>query len=371
MKLNLIIFLALIALISCNSSEHDSGSFLYELDPETGEVLWSFESTDVTSGALIYQDKLIFGSDSLLQCFERKSHRPLWTFTTNGWLTMAPKVQNGWIYIFTDDGIISCISLDDGIMKWQFDTRCMEQFGFALCPDYFGTTNGYLFASYLDESTVALDCKTGNVIWRSNAKCLISETITLDSSVVIPTLEGLCSVNLRNGSLIWSNKIGCTPASSPAFYHSKSNIILSTLDKRVILVNARTGDILNEITKSENIVSTPSITQNEIIFGCNDGFIYSYTSDLKSLNWKFKTTHQIHYKPLIHGDKVYFGSSNGVFYCLNLNNGKVLWELKTNGPLDLTMNATLADKLFIGSTNGFIVDMNVVEENLFENYRAR
>ena len=55
--------------------------------------------------------------------------------------------------------------------------------------------------------------------------------------------------------------------------------------------------------------------------------------------------------PLLHGGRLYFGSENGTLYCLDADNGKVIWTYRAAGAIK--GSPTLADgKLFFGDYGG-------------------
>jgi eukaryotic-like serine/threonine-protein kinase len=76
-----------------------------------------------------------------------------------------------------------------------------------------------------------------------------------------------------------------------------------------------------------------------------------------SVKWKFKTGGIITSSAAIGNDKIYFGSSDKNFYCLNLETGSELWSYKTEGEIFCT--ALLYNgNVYFGSYDGNFYSLN-------------
>ncbi len=76
--------------------------------------------------------------------------------------------------------------------------------------------------------------------------------------------------------------------------------------------------------------ASPAIDDSGIYIGGDDGWFYAFNHD-GSLKWKYYTFYNhrgIHSTAMLGDDYVWFGSYNGRFYCLDKNNGKIIWSLK-------------------------------------------
>lgn len=86
-----------------------------------------------------------------------------------------------------------------------------------------------------------------------------------------------------------------------------------------------------------------------VVFGTLDGEVYCYDGLSDSKLWVFKTdpnisappnitdenvkNGRVHGGPKIVDDKVYFGAFDGKLYCLNIKDGKKVWEFATKGKI--------------------------------------
>ncbi len=80
------------------------------------------------------------------------------------------------------------------------------------------------------------------------------------------------------------------------------------------------------------IKSSPVMQGNSIVLGSTDGFVYCL--DLQgNLLWKFETDNAIEAPALILNSTVYIGNLSGMLYALQLKTGKLLWKYETGNQI--------------------------------------
>lgn len=62
--------------------------------------------------------------------------------------------------------------------------------------------------------------------------------------------------------------------------------------------------------------------------------------------------------PVVAGGRVFVGSQDGHFYCVDLSNGALFWSFKAEGPITAPA-AVLGEKVFFGDTYGFVYALEV------------
>ena len=77
----------------------------------------------------------------------------------------------------------------------------------------------------------------------------------------------------------------------------------------------------------------------------------AYNQDL-SIKWEFHTGDKVSASPVTDNNTVYIGSENGIFFALDANNGKKLWQYKTRGYI-LGKATIHNDLVFFESSNVF------------------
>ncbi|POY35317.1 hypothetical protein C3K47_16160 [Solitalea longa] len=81
----------------------------------------------------------------------------------------------------------------------------------------------------------------------------------------------------------------------------------------------------------DKIVGAATISENRILFGSQDGFLYSIDKSTGKEQWKFKTQGQIRSTPKFENGKVFVNSSDGNIYAVNANSGELVWKFSTAG----------------------------------------
>ena len=114
--------------------------------------------------------------------------------------------------------------------------------------------------------------------------------------------------------------------------------------------------------------STPSIIQNKVFIGSYDGFLYCLDAEDGHLIWRFDTseydynsvsfepqdpTHVIRYitsSPSIHRDKVIFSTTDGTIFCLAISDGEEVWRTKAGLGGERTSPIVAYGKVYYGSS---------------------
>jgi len=111
-----------------------------------------------------------------------------------------------------------------------------------------------------------------------------------------------------------------------------------------------------------NIVSTPAIWKNQVLFGNLLGEFKSLNPETNSINWSFKTTQSIFSSPEVSGNKVVFASADSAIYCLNAQNGKLIWRVKTGAPI-LASPVIKNNIVYIGSSDSIFRALDLSQGN--------
>ncbi|HIG27479.1 MAG TPA: hypothetical protein EYQ50_06650, partial [Verrucomicrobiales bacterium] len=71
------------------------------------------------------------------------------------------------------------------------------------------------------------------------------------------------------------------------------------------------------------------ISGKTLYFGTSvDHKVYALDTESGSIRWTFFCDAAIRFAPVIHGDKLYFGSDDGHAYCLNAADGREIWKFR-------------------------------------------
>jgi outer membrane protein assembly factor BamB len=95
------------------------------------------------------------------------------------------------------------------------------------------------------------------------------------------------------------------------------------------------------------VVSSPAVVGGKVYVGSDDGYFYCLDGTTGALVWKYQTGNGIESSPAVVGDKVYFGSADSYVYCLTTG-GSQVWKYKTGGICFSNPNV-VGGKVYIGS----------------------
>ena len=78
-------------------------------------------------------------------------------------------------------------------------------------------------------------------------------------------------------------------------------------------------------------LSSPVLSEESVVLGAGDGFVYALDALPGKKQWTFKTAGRVRATPAIANGIVYAGSMDGTLYALDLKSGERKWTFKTEG----------------------------------------
>ncbi len=108
-------------------------------------------------------------------------------------------------------------------------------------------------------------------------------------------------------------------------------LLLGTRKGELLALSSNDGSILWRSELSSEVMAAPQISQGVIVARTNDGKMFGLNAQSGERLWVYETTvPSLSLRgvgaPLIVGDKVFAGFSNGKVAALTVSNGKLLWE---------------------------------------------
>ena len=121
------------------------------------------------------------------------------------------------------------------------------------------------------------------------------------------------------------------------------------------------------------IRSTAAVCNGTVFFGSSDGNFYAVDLHSADEKWKFKADGAITSSAAVLGNKIFFSSRNGYLYALDLNSGNEIWKFNFGNDIpyawgfDYYISSPAVDNnnIYIGSGNGkfYSIDTNNGEVN--------
>lgn len=336
----------------------------------------------------------------------------------NIWMT-SPIISRGTVFVAsTDDnesGKASVIGMDaqTGDIRWKYPVRGSVRNSIA-------TTDGLVFAQDVHGMLYAIDAEKGRLVWEkelgiSMVPALNDGLIAANGIVYAGTGKSLCALKATTGEVIWQNSDwnrgeGCTAtlslnknilighanwgalyandattgrklwgASDHGLRHRSASaamhgdVLYLISDQSFFVIESKTGNVLvrKELGYNVNVTSTPLVTDTEIVFGTSARGIVALDRETLAEKWNFLSQPAMFYSapyvrnpastvetsPVLAGNTIFVGASDGILYALDRKNGKLQWKHRTGAPFLATVaisgNALYAAD-FSGNVYGFV-----------------
>lgn len=190
---------------------------------------------------------------------------------------------------------------------------------------------------------------------------VVSEIVVDKGSAYFGGGDGyLYSVNAENGRVNWRYDLHNPIVSRPTIEGGR--LFLTTTDDTVYAFDAGTGKWLwhyrrrSASTATIRGASTPLVDGNEVIAGLSDGFLVALNLNDGQLKWERKL-HQgtkftdVDAHPVLEQGMLYVPSYDGSLYAMKREGGETLWRFDAGGSKAVQVEG---DRLYLPSTEGAI-----------------
>ena len=99
----------------------------------------------------------------------------------------------------------------------------------------------------------------------------------------------------------------------------------TTVSGKVCALSLTDGSVKWTKQYDGKIWATPSLGNGTLTFTCSNGSVYAVDAASGTDKWEYPGSSKVA-SPVVYGDAVYVGSSDGAFRALNLSDGKLLWK---------------------------------------------
>ncbi|OQY28110.1 MAG: hypothetical protein B6244_08380 [Candidatus Cloacimonetes bacterium 4572_55] len=324
--------------------------------PEQLRLLWTFKTDDeIRSSAVIDDNKAYIGSsDGAVYALNISDGEKIWAYKTDDSVVEAPPLlADGSVFVGSLDGILYALDAENGSLKWKFETdgKIVGSANYSLIegmPRIF-------FGSY-DSKIYCLDAQSGKSVWTYESKNFINGSPATDGERLIfggcdahlhliSTKEGVSSAIIDVGSYV---------AGSAALVGT--NAYLGTYGGKAIAVDLATKKIIWEYGDEENgaaFISSPAVTEDQVVIGSRDQFLYCLDRKNGRMIWKFHTRDEVDGSPTICRDKVLIGSGDGRLYMISLIDGSEIWSYEVGAEI-VGAPAVIKNTVVIGSGDGLV-----------------
>lgn len=307
---------------------------VYCLDAENGEIRWSFETKNsVKNNICIDGNKLVaMDADGNVYCLDKMNGGVIWQAALELGNTIGTSsgicVENGVVFAGTAR-TVTALNMEDGSVKWSQNRDRGEN-----SPAAFTTDGSKLFVSSHWDALAALDAENGKKLWDNK-----DENIRFRSST--PN----CRIN--------------------------GETLLVADDNAIMLVDIESGKITSKTVFDEYSFSSsarPAVLDNIAYIPTSNNGIVAFDINSREIVWHFETGEAILFtapyvskggktveaSPAFSGNNLIFGANDGYIYTLNSKNGELI-DKQFAGSAVLGMVAHDNSRIYAGTFDGYVV----------------
>lgn len=314
-----------------------------------------------------HSGNLLFAGNQLgrMQAYTIKSGKVRWSFQTNGAIFSTPAAASGKLVFGSADGKIYCLNARTGHLNWAFTTQAAV----LGCPLISGDT---VFIGGSDHHFRALSLHTGALIWDFDGLQgpVVSTPLRVDDKLVVGAWDRhLYALSAKTGQLSWKWNNGSSVRNySPAScipVAANGLIFIVAPDRYITAIDAATGQTAWRNNDGGLRESLGIAEDGQTIYGksMQDTVVaYRTKRDKQSASWKMHAGYGYEHAPSMlvsRNQRIYFGTRNGVVYCIDPEIKEVKWTFKLDNSMVNTVVVYGKNKLLVTTMDGHIA---VLEE---------
>ena len=323
------------------------------------KVKWTYSSdANIISTPAVANDLVIIGDQNgKMMAISIKNGKQKWSYQTKGSIFSSPAFSNDKLVFGSSDGFVYCLDIN-GKTIWKLKTDGPVLGSPAI-------SNKIVYIGGSDHCFQAIELKTGKPAWRS---CIlegpiVSTPLLYNDDVIFGAWDkNLYALNQVNGTLHWKWSNGSTVINySPAAcipVASDGVVYVVAPDRYITAIDADNGKTLwrnNESTVRESIGIS---NDGKTMYGktMQDTIVAFATSrEPQHPAWKMNCGFGYEHVPsmLIEKDGlVFFGTRNGVVYCIDPLQQKITWAHKIDNSMVNTVRVIDKRHLVVSTMDG-------------------
>lgn len=333
---------------------------------------------------LIYNNKIYTASidedlkgQAYIYAFNGESGALVWKYQVRSSIKNTIAIESGLVFAQDVQGNLYAVDAETGKLRWESK---LPANGLPALIDGLVADQGIVYAGS-GKSLSAFEAETGKLIWRNEGWSQgegTTSTLTVGNGILIGSVQwsALYGNDAKTGKMLWNiSDYGLRNRGASAAMHSSLLYIIS--EKSFFILEAQTGKIIvrKQLPYNLDVTSTPLLTEKEIIFGTADKGLVALDRQTLEVKWNtmvddaliftapytrsFSAT--IETSPVLAGNTVYAGASDGTIYAIDASTGLKLWKHKMGAPVFSTP-AISGNTLVVTDFGGNIYAFNTLKQ---------
>lgn len=308
----------------------DSEADLRALDPATGEERWQRdlrpdgEDDAVYPGGITSDGTTVYAATGYGEAiaFSIADGAELWRVRLPGPVRGAPAISDGRLFVVTLENRTVALSTQDGARLWEHQgiAELASLLGGA-APAVAGST---VLVPYSSGELFALRVETGRVVWLENLSSLraldaISRladirgnpVIDRDLALAVSHAGRMAAIDMRSGRRVWERSIG----SIDMPWVAGEYVFVGGLNGEVVALTRRDGRVrwvhrLPKFTDPEDRTgqiqySGPVLVGDRLLLGSTDGYVYALSPYSGTMLGRIEVGDPIYVAPVVADGTVY------------------------------------------------------------------
>ena len=299
------------------------------------EIIWKikekspFHSSPAVASGMVYSGT----GDGRVLAINHQTGRLVWEYQASGPIYSSPAVAGNVVYVGLQDGEMLAISKDNGNLIWIFHAKGAI-FSSPLIR------NGYLYVASNEGFVYSIDVANGKERWNRRLDEGIVSSLSIDGNVLVVACRD------RNLHLLDSET-----GDIRARFQSSSGI-----DGNAAIFDGNIYSISNKgLARSLSVTAKQFPLERTIRTIWAQMWVWKMAPPLplpKSHNWVSKFPGRFLGNMGTDGKRLYLPGYNGILYAVDLETGKKIWEFDTGVPKLKSSPVVIGDTVLIGSSEG-------------------
>lgn len=304
---------------------------------------WKFQTQGrIYSSPVISGDVVLFGSgDSTFYALHKHTGVQLWSLKTNGAIHSSPAITENLVVFSTSAGTLYALNIQNGCIAWQFhaeEEKMLDIWDYYLSSPciyngmvYWGSGDGHLYA---------IHSHSGAPEWKFKARDIVhASPIAWEGKIFFGDFQGyFYSLNALDGEKNWEFRcVGDTyfpnaEIQKGAIIHN-GIVYFGSRDYNIYALDANTGrGHWNMKETGSWIIATPLIHENFLFTGTSDTHrFYCLNKNNGKIVWQIPLPMRVYGSAVEHNGLIYFGCFDGILRGLDIKTGETKWQFQTDG----------------------------------------
>jgi outer membrane protein assembly factor BamB len=320
--------------------------------PDKLEVLWKFDAGAFEGTATIVNGVVYVGcQDEFVYAISLADGKVKWKYKAGAPIKIATAVNQNAVYAGDEDGKLHCLDGTGGEKRWVFDTEA----DITSAPNFDG--DRILFGAG-NETLYCLDkFKGGKPLWTfkvpggpvmGSPAIIDNKTFVAGCDSILHVIDTNKGTELKRIEL--DGQVGATPALVGDFLY------VGTMTNQVQAINWKDGKVAwnyEAPKRQQPFFASVGVTDDLVLAGSRDRCLHAIDRKSGKTKWVYPTGGKVDSSPVIAGKRVYFGSSDGKLYVVELETGVLIQALELGKRGGILASPAVSDnRLVIGTVDG-------------------